>query len=66
MLVVLGVGLLATGLSALWYLSHHPKGTPFSPRYRDLIETYLAVVLASLLVFGASFIIVGVLAPFLN
>jgi hypothetical protein len=64
MLIAIGIAFMAVGITTVWYLTHHPRGTPFPLRYRDLIESYLAVVLAALLFFGASFIIVGLLLLF--
>jgi hypothetical protein len=65
-LVLAGLAFVVTAVSIMRYLIHHPKGTPFSPRYRDLIESYLAVLLSGLIVFGVSFIVVGIVRLFVN
>jgi hypothetical protein len=40
-------------------LPRHPGGTPFPERYRNVIESYLAVVISFMLVLGVTFMALG-------
>jgi hypothetical protein len=59
MIRLVGLFLVAGAVVVLWYLPRYPGETPFSMRYRDLIESYLSVVIAAMITVGLVFAVGG-------